>query len=176
VVGQRVHVLDYLESEGEHVPYYAKQLRSMEYVFGEHLLPHDADTKGMGQPLSIRRQLESLGVRPTRVVPRDTTVEHGIQAVRALFPRLVFDRVRCRLGLERLASYRKERDEKTHMFRAKPRHDEASHGADALRTLAVGLRRDSGVPRQTYAASATTDVLGDRRRAMAVATSRTAAW
>ena len=42
-------------------------------------------------------------------------------------------------GLECLRNYHKEFDEKHNVFRKNPVHDEFSHGADAFRTLAIGL-------------------------------------
>src|SRR3990167_1305689 len=139
-VGRELRVLDYLEAQGEFVPYFAKQLKTLEYVYGEHLLPHDAAAENIRAEQTIEGQLRALGIRPTRIVPK-APVETGIQAVRALFPRLVFDAARCRLGLERLAAYRKRKDQQTQEYRGAPVHDVASDAADALRTLAMGLRR-----------------------------------
>ena len=138
-VGRELRVLDYLEAQGEFVPYFAKQLKTLEYVYGEHLLPHDAAAENIRAEQTIEGQLRALGIRPTRIVPK-APVETGIQAVRALFPRLVFDAARCRLGLERLAAYRKRKDQQTQEYRGAPVHDAASDAADALRTLAMGLR------------------------------------
>jgi len=139
-VGRELRMLRYLEAEGEFIPYYARELKSLEYVYAEHLLPHDAAAGNIRHPLTIVQQLQSLGIRPCKVVPRDTNVEHGIQAVRALFPKMVFDEVGTRLGRERLAAYHKKQDKSTHLFTGKPEKDGSDHGADALRTLAVGLR------------------------------------
>lgn len=174
-VGRELRVLEYLEGEGEHIPYYAKILKQAEYAYGEHLLPHDAEADNIRAELTIEQQLRSLGVRPTRIVPRGD-VNHGIQAVRALFPRLVFDEQKTRLGRDRLAAYRKQRDKSTQTYRAKPFHDQASDAADALRTLAVGLHERSDLPRPQYARSSTTDVFGDARGMPRYAQSGTAAW
>ncbi len=42
----------------------------------------------------------------------------------------------CDLGLRRLRAYRKEWDESRGVWKDRPRHDEASHGADVLLTFA----------------------------------------
>ena len=47
-----------------------------------------------------------------------------------------FDAAACSEGLKALRSYRKEWDEERGIWRDKPRHDWASHGADAFRCLA----------------------------------------
>jgi hypothetical protein len=42
----------------------------------------------------------------------------------------------CSLGLRRLRAYRKEWDESRGVWKDRPRHDDASHGADAFLTFA----------------------------------------
>jgi phage terminase large subunit len=76
------------------------------------------------------------------VVPRQA-VEDGINAVRNLLPRCRFDRARTTRGLEALRQYRRDWDESLGTFRARPRHDWASHAADAFRYLALGLRPEA---------------------------------
>ena len=68
----------------------------------------------------------------------------GIAASQALLSRCIFDATKCADGLDRLALYRREWNEKLQIFREKPVHDWASHGADAFRTLAMGLRKARG--------------------------------
>jgi hypothetical protein len=172
VVGREIRVIDYLEAEGQHLPYYARELRAREYVYEEHLLPHDAEADNI-RGATIQAQLRELKIGRTRIVPKES-VEIGIQAVRALFPKLVFDEARTRLGRERLAAYRKEKNADGY-YKAKPKHDQASDAADALRTLAMGLRERSGQPMPSYARSATLDVYGESRGRM-IARSETAAW
>jgi hypothetical protein len=53
----------------------------------------------------------------------------------------------CELGLRRLRAYRKEWDEGRGVWKDRPRHDEASHGADAFLTFACsGYQPPSPVP------------------------------
>jgi hypothetical protein len=47
-----------------------------------------------------------------------------------------FDEQGCSLGLRRLRAYRKEWDESRGVWKDRPRHDEASQGADAFLTFA----------------------------------------
>jgi hypothetical protein len=80
-----------------------------------------------------------------RVVPK-LPIADGINAVRFLLPKTWIDEKKCETGIEGLRQYTKERilDEEgakgEALFRDKPLHNWASHPADALRTLAVGLR------------------------------------
>jgi len=64
--------------------------------------------------------------------------------VRTILPRCVFDRQRCAAGLRALRHYRREWRMKSQIFAPAPVHDWASHPADALRTLAIGLPRTAG--------------------------------
>ena len=75
------------------------------------------------------------GIRP-RIVERPVNKVEAIASARALFPRCQFDEAGCSLGLKRLRSYRKEWDESRGVWKDRPRHDEASHGADAFLTFA----------------------------------------
>ena len=60
----------------------------------------------------------------------------AISAARAAFAKCQFDAQSCDLGLKRLRAYRKEWDEDRGVWKDRPRHDDASHGADAFLTFA----------------------------------------
>jgi hypothetical protein len=64
----------------------------------------------------------------------------GINAVRAILPICEFDAAPCAEGISMLKSYRKEWDEIRGCWKDRPRHDMASHGADAFRYLAAAYR------------------------------------
>lgn len=136
--GQELRLIDYYEASGVGLEHYAKALREKPYVYGEHLLPHDVEVSELGTGRSRYATLAGLGLRG-RVVARQP-VEDGISAVRNLLPRCCFDRTRTARGLEALRQYRRDWDESLGTFRARPRHDWASHAADAFRYLALGLR------------------------------------
>jgi hypothetical protein len=105
-VGREVHVIDYYEASGEGLTHYVNHLRTKPYVYGDHLLPHDANVKELGTGLSRVEVLQSLGLNPV-VVPQQR-VEDGINAVRLLLPRCWFDAEKCARGLKALGQYRRE--------------------------------------------------------------------
>ena len=140
VVGREVHVIDYYQASGAGLEHYVKVLQERGYAYGEHLLPHDAAASELGTGTTRLETLRRLGIRG-RVLPM-TTVDDGINAVRLLLPRCWFDEKRCAQGLEALRLYQREWDEKAQDFRARPLHDWTSHGADAFRYLAMGLRTE----------------------------------
>mgnify|MGYP001610313499 CR=1 FL=1 len=144
-VGGELHIIDYYEANGQPLEHFAAILKSRlderKLVYGRHLWPHDGGAKTLasgGRPLSAL--FADLGV-PVEVQVRHD-VEVGIQRARQVIPRCWFDRVRCRIGLEALRSYRKDIDEDRStvarvFFKPVPRHDWASHAADAFRTGAM---------------------------------------
>ena len=156
VAGAEVRVIDYLETNNEALSSIARSLlNERPYMYGEHYLPHDAEIRELMTAKSRKETLESLGVRPVRVAPRQN-VEEGINAVRNLLPRCVFDEKKCARGIEALRNYQREWDDKLKTFRKTPRHDWASHGADAFRYLAISLSprakpQPINYPRRVYA-------------------------
>lgn len=138
VAGREVRFIDYIEGSGAGLDFYAKELADRGYKYERHFLPHDADSHDIGTGLSRIETLSSLRVRPTTVVPK-LGVEDGINAVRRLLPRAVFDRERCARGLDCLRNYKRAWNDKTKTFNQKPLHDWTSDGADSLRYMAVGL-------------------------------------
>jgi hypothetical protein len=71
-----------------------------------------------------------------RVAPRQSK-DDAINAARQTLSFCYFDAAECSEGLKALRSYRKEWDEDKGVWRDKPRHDKASHGADAFQALSV---------------------------------------
>jgi hypothetical protein len=80
-----------------------------------------------------------MQVFPKRI-PAES-VEDGINAARLILGRCEFDEAMCSEGLKALRAYRREWDDERGIYRDRPRHDWASHGADAFRYLAL-LKRD----------------------------------
>jgi len=81
------------------------------------------------------------------VAPR-LDIDDGIEAVRNILPRFWFDQAKCAAGIKGLKGYRKEWDEDKGVWLPRPRHDWASHPADAFRTGAIGSD-DRGPPKMT---------------------------
>lgn len=145
-MGREWHLIDYYESKGQALSGYAKVLQERPYLYGLHHLPHDADQHEIGSGKTIAEQLHALGVKPVRVHEKNTPLD-GINQARLLFSRFWFDETKCYGLLEALANYRADYDEKKKTFKPEPRHDWASHGADAFRLLACALKLGEDAPR-----------------------------
>jgi hypothetical protein len=84
-------------------------------------------------------QFKEATHRHPMIVPQ-LSLDDGIAAVRAFLSTCEFDAGPCAEGLKALRAYRKEWDEERGTWRDRPRHDWASHGADAFRVLATRYR------------------------------------
>jgi hypothetical protein len=138
-VGREHRAIDYIEDSGRGMDYYAKILKDRKYVYREHYLPHDASARELGTGKSREETLRSLGVSPTRIVPRQS-IEDGINASRMVIPKMWFDANKCERGISCLKSYERQWDGKNKIYSSKPLHNWASHGADAFRSYAMGMR------------------------------------
>jgi phage terminase large subunit len=148
-VGRMLHVIDYLEASDVGLEWYAKVLRDKPYTYGRHYFPHDIEARDFSSDGRTRLVMaEQLGLKPAVVVPRGDVAD-GIQAVRTLFPRFVFDQEHTYEGVECLKAYRREWSETRKAWLEHPLHDFASHAADALRTFAMGYQEQDTIQVQS---------------------------
>jgi phage terminase large subunit len=137
--GSEIRVIDYYETNNTALTDVAKVIRNDKpYTYGEHYLPHDAEIRELMTAKSRKDSLESLGIRPIVIAPKNS-VEDGINAARLMLPKCVFDETKCKQGLEALKQYRRDWDDKLKTFRQRPLHDWTSHAADAFRYLAMSF-------------------------------------
>lgn len=141
-VGREVRLIDYYQQNGQGPEHFIGVLNEKPYTYAEHHLPHDA-----GFDLftgCVRDQLQDLSPNSEFAVhPVTKSVQADINVTRSFMTRCVWDKEKCQIGLECLGSYAKKWDDKNKIFHDKPKHDWASHGADAFRYLAVGYAEDN---------------------------------
>lgn len=160
--GSQVCIIDYYEANGVGLEHYARHLKQeLKYIYATpHIYPHDAAHKDLSTGRERVVTLQQLGL-PGRVLPA-SGVEDGIQASRMLLARCWIDKTKCARLIDALHAYRREWDEDRKVFKTKPMHDWASHGADAFRYLAMGLPERMGLtrkpqPRDGYRATRETE-------------------
>lgn len=139
-VGKEVRVIDYYEASGVGLDHYAKVLQAKGYLWGDHIVPHDAAVRELGSGKSRIETLGTLGIK-VRIAPK-FGVDDGINAARLLLARCWFDKARTADGVELLKQYRRAWNEERKTFEPRPLHDHTSHAADALRYLAIGLKAE----------------------------------
>jgi phage terminase large subunit len=141
LVGKEIHCIDYLENSGVGMDWYARELQRRPWLWGQHILPHDAQVRELGTGRSRVETLRSLGIN-ARVVPAQS-VQDGINAVRTLLPLMWFDKAKCKDGIAALQQYRRTWDDKRKIYNDRPYHDWCSHGSDALRIYAMANVRNA---------------------------------
>jgi hypothetical protein len=148
--GEKIKIIDYEEHSNKTLNWYKGLLQDKGYRYGTYLFPHDiAQVDGLSTGLTRQEILEDLNI-PVTKVPRSYIVD-GIEAVRAILSsRVYIDEKKCLTLLKCLENYHREYDERKKVYKDKPAHTWASHGADSLRYLAEGLKFVHG-PNQSAA-------------------------
>lgn len=144
--GLEIRLIDYYEASGEGLSHYKQVLNDRGYVYGEHYAPHDIQVRELGTGRSRLEVAETLGIN-FEVVP-NLPIDDGIEAARSIFSRCWFDEEKCQQGVDALASYHKDYDDKRREYKIKPVHDWSSHAADAFRYLAIVAQNKLHTPRQ----------------------------
>jgi phage terminase large subunit len=141
-----IKVLRYFEGDHQAIDYYLREMQTWGYVFGTCFLPWDGGTRSLGTGKSIEELMRLKGFKT--LVNRQLSVSDGINATRTIFPQLYFDANLCADGLQYLRRYQWGPPTALGVPRSQPLHDEASHPADALRTLAVGIKEPAREAKQ----------------------------
>jgi len=140
-VGRELRWIDFYENAGEQLDHYVSHVKAKpyNYMINGHFLPHDG-AHGNIRGDSVFRQLHSMGLT-NMVLPRETDITPGIEALRQIMAYSVFDAKKCKEGIHALENYGYEWDEDRGIFKPKPRHDWTSHAADAARYAAQAAAR-----------------------------------
>lgn len=138
VSGQEIHLLEYHEDSGKPLTHYLKLIKDKPYSYGKHFVPHDAAAHEYSHGCSRIEVARQHGITFTQT--QKLLLAEGIDAVRNMLNRCVFDEEECSVGIRMLESYKRGWDDKNGCWKNDPVHNEASHGADAFRMLAVSLQ------------------------------------
>lgn len=160
--------IDYLSDRNKSLEEWIKDVRSLPYNYDEHNGPHDMGHHDFTTGRTRTEFAAALNFH-FDIVPK-LSVDEGINATRAMLRVMRFNKPKVQLLLDCLYSYRREYDERTKLFKDKPKHDWACHGADSCRYMSVGwdevgssLERGIQVL-QTFGVKRSTDTAQDFRR------------
>ncbi|MFW6121477.1 MAG: hypothetical protein ACOC80_11340, partial [Petrotogales bacterium] len=137
LIGTVIHIIDYHENHSQGLEYYARYLQDKPYTYGKLIAPHDIKVRELGTGMSRQEKAESLGLKFT-VAPNLLIID-GIEAVRSILPKVWIDEKRCTRLVKCLENYKREFDTKRKIYHERPEHSQYSHGADAMRYLAISL-------------------------------------
>jgi phage terminase large subunit len=134
--GDMIRLVDYLEGSGQAISYYTNELRRRGYRNSLCYLPHD----GARHDFVGKRFSDHLNDAEfeTVVIPNQGpgAALLRIEALRRIFPRLLFDEKKTEVGRDALGFYHEKKDEQRNIGLG-PEHDWSSHAADAAGLMAI---------------------------------------
>ncbi len=140
---EEIRVINCYRNRNKPITHYLGYCSDLYDNYDYHLFPHDVKMrdKTTARPLLYRIR-EHRHFKHSIVVSKMKTLDtvEWANQVRETLMKCWFDELRCAIGLECLRNYHRQFDEKNNVFRNIPVHDEHSDGADAFRTLAMGIR------------------------------------
>jgi hypothetical protein len=145
-IRNEIRIIDYIEDNNKGLDSYIKEVKDKPYIYQDHYAPHDIVVREFTNGKSRIETALELGLR-FLITPK-LSVDDGINAVRAMLPKCFFNEATTRRGLLALKNYKKEFDNKNNTFKLQPKHDWASHGADAFRYLAISYSENIGQQQQ----------------------------
>ena len=148
--GQEVRIIDYYEASGEGLPHFISEIKNKPYSYDSHNAPWDIEVRELTTGKTRRETARSLGIN-FRVGKKVNKKEEAIEQARQLLSRTWMDRRKCEKLISALRNYHKEYDDKNQVFKARPVHNWASHGADSFMELAMSIRPERTEPLQAQA-------------------------
>lgn len=131
-------IIDYKTERNKSLAWWIKTLKELDYVYESHTGPHDMAQREFSTGKSRLDFAADLGFHFE--ICANLPVADGIDASRALLAVSRFNKKTTEPLLDSLYSYCRDYDDKTKLFKDKPSHTWASHGADAFRYLSISWR------------------------------------
>jgi phage terminase large subunit len=143
-ISGEIRVLDYYEAVGQPFDAHVYWLRTNGWSDAVCVLPHDGAKHDVVYAATPSGYLSKAGFQTETVKNQGRGAAlQRIDAVRAIFQNVRFNRETTEAGREALGWYHEKRDEARNVGLG-PSHDWASHGADAFGLMAVWYQRNQG--------------------------------
>lgn len=133
----RIKVIDYMQASGKGLDWWVQEIDKKPYKYSDQVFPHDIKTTEQSTGRTRFDFVTSLGV-DVYICPSVPVLDR-INSVRSIVPQCFFNESKVALGLSALRAYQSGNN-------GKPRHNWASHGADAFGhgSLCIDLVRGWG--------------------------------
>jgi len=140
-------IIDEIFNNGMDLTWYIEQCEERGYNITHYKFPHDIGVRQIITPgasggrAKSREQILREYFKKNEItaqivkVPKDSSIANGIEAVRGMIKVLIID-AKCEYIISCFLNYSKEWDDKSLVWKLTPKHDEYSHGSDALRSVA----------------------------------------
>lgn len=132
-IGNEYRLIRYYDNNRQHFSHYIQYCRELNYTFGTHYLPHDAESEQLAAQFTIKQQAINAGFKVI-IIPRIPQKNLAIEAARSIFDRCVFDSTLCKDGLTCLRKYAYI-ENSYGGFSKDPKHDQWSNGCLVAGTL-----------------------------------------
>lgn len=160
-VGVEYNVINYYQDNLKKIGFYLEHLQAQKYMYGNHYLPHDAESETLASR-SIARIVRDVYPKSVKIVPRVSKKVIGINAARTIFDLCNFDEENTGDGWQCLCRYQYKVDEETGQFSKEPAHNEYSHGADAFLTFAQSLKSETQIKKPKVVGAGRSQVMFSR--------------
>lgn len=138
IIGEKIFLIDYVENNNKPIKFYIDLLDQKKYrnnwTYALHYAPHDVQNNSLiGNVRDFAAKHNLFFER----VPRVNKKSYSIEAARNILSKCIFNKEKCKIGIECLRGYHYKWDDVKHINSMKPEHDCFSHGADAFQQLAL---------------------------------------
>jgi intein/homing endonuclease len=134
--GGNISIINYYENWDEGAAHYCDWLNKQKYRFGRHIFPHDARKRDIGAKTQYIDYVTPLLDGKIIILDiKECDKLEGIQTVRSMLSRCVFDEEKTSKGLRHLEAYKKVWDDRLGCYKNTPLHDEHSHACVTGSTL-----------------------------------------
>lgn len=143
-VGREYRFIDFYMSRQEELEDYVRVLKKLDYNYGRHYMPHDADQDRLGMVKNVKRQMQDMGIKPITIVPRIQEKQTAIRMTQRILSECYFhqgtdDRGRrMEKAWEGLCNFRYKFIDDKDRYQDTPHHDWAMDIADAFMQFAQG--------------------------------------
>lgn len=137
-------LIDFYESHGEPITHYLSVLKNRGYQYDTQYMPHDAENGQLATGKSIAEMVRGNGFR-VKIAPK-LSLEEGINVTRLFLANCYFNERTTTPGMDALVAYQWDYNQRMEELKRTPLHNWASHAADALRTIATGIRAANPKP------------------------------
>jgi phage terminase large subunit len=143
--GLEYHFIDYHFETHKGLPHHLKILKDKSYMYECHWLPHDAEYEHLISETTIKKQVQeafpNCSVQIVEGAGKPGSITTGINAVRTVFNRCLFDKEKCSDGMMALRHWHYDKDEVSGKTSLTPVHDWSSHGSSAFMYFAMSLNK-----------------------------------
>lgn len=143
-IGEFTNIIDYWTGNNATLPnIVSTELLKRPYNYAKVIIPHDGNITNSHTGMTDQQIIEGFGLT-VELLERAQSLEKDMNNIRVSLPKFLIDEEKCAGLLSALRQHRREKDDKSGIWRFK--HDWTSHGVSATRYLSVYLNMNGGLP------------------------------